>query len=456
MKLQGKGFALLLGLTLASASPMSWAAESAEHPSTAEARRFTDVFASVAERVGPSVVQIDVAVKDTSSATLRWYRGVPSVETPIRRGMGSGVIFSPTGHILTNNHVIEGALAINVRLNDGRLLPAKLIGRDLATDLAVLKVEATGLPAARFADSDRARVGEWVVAIGSPFGLGHTVTTGVLSAKGRGGLGVNAIEDYLQTDASINPGNSGGPLVALDGSVLGINTMIVGRGQGIGFAVPSNMARRVVMQLMKTGRVQRAWIGVGLQDVTPEIAAELNTTAGSGALINSVTQGGPAHRANLQPGDIVATVAGKPIRDAQELTREVLNHDVGQTVRLEVVRAGKRYVTDLQLQARSEPLPPLLPMQQATPASSGLGLQVRNVVMTPARAGVEPSAVAQVIGVLPGSAADRAGLRPQDLIVQADNVSMPNAEQVAKALEDGRALLLVRRGNTAFFAALRR
>src|SRR5947209_8232602 len=189
--------------------------------------------------------------------------------------MGSGVVFTPDGAIVTNNHVVEEALTINVRMRDGRYLPARLVGRDPETDLAVVKVDTTGLIAAKFADSDAARVGEWVVAIGSPFGLGYTVTTGVLSAKGRGGLGMNAIEDYLQTDASINPGNSGGPLCTLDGQVLGINTMIVGRGSGIGFPVPSNLARRTADQLVRGGRVQRAWIGVGIQDVTPEIATEI-------------------------------------------------------------------------------------------------------------------------------------------------------------------------------------
>jgi len=197
-----------------------------------EARRLSEGFAAVAEKVSPSVVQIEVTVREPTSQTLRWYKGGPSgtTETPAQRGMGSGVIFSADGAILTNNHVVEDALTITVRLRDGRLLPARLAGRDTATDLALIRVDAKNLTPARFADSDAVRVGEWVVAIGSPFGLGYTVTTGVVSAKGRGGVGVNSVEDYLQTDASINPGNSGGPLVNLDGQVLGINTMIVGRG----------------------------------------------------------------------------------------------------------------------------------------------------------------------------------------------------------------------------------
>ncbi len=304
-------------------------ARSAE-TSSADARRVAGAFSAVVEKVSPSVVQLDVAVADQSSEAFRWFKGFPGFETPVHRGLGSGVVFSTDGHILTNNHVIDGAMAISVRLGDGRLLPASVVGRDIAVDLAVLKVQAQGLTPATFADSDRSRVGDWVMAVGSPFGLGHTVTMGVLSAKARGGLGVNAIEDYLQTDASINPGNSGGPLLNLDGQVLGINTMIVGRGQGIGFAVPSNMAKRVAEQILRTGRVQRPWTGLGTQDLSPEIAVELNLAAGSGALVNQVVPGSPAHQARLQPGDIVASVEGKRVNDAQDFMREILVHEVGQ------------------------------------------------------------------------------------------------------------------------------
>src|SRR4029079_11998557 len=257
-----------------------------------EAKKLSDGFVAVAERLSPAVVQIEVTARDENADQVLRFFG-KNQDSPIARGTGSGVVFTSDGAILTNNHVIDHALTINVRLRDGRLLTAKLVGRDPATDLAVIKVDATGLTAAKFSDSDAARVGEWVVAIGSPFALGYTVTTGVLSAKGRGGLGMNQIEDYLQTDASINPGHSAGPLVALHGSVLGINTMIVGRGAGIGFAVPSNLARRVADQILKKGKVERAWIGVGIQDLTPELALALKVTdSRSGVLINSITEGG--------------------------------------------------------------------------------------------------------------------------------------------------------------------
>ncbi|MBI5538035.1 MAG: trypsin-like peptidase domain-containing protein [Deltaproteobacteria bacterium] len=424
---------------------------------SADARRIAGAFAAVAAKVSPSVVQIDVSVRDESAAIVRWYKGVPSVESSVKRGLGSGVIISADGHILTNNHVIEEALAINVRLPDGRMMPATVVGRDVGADLALIKVAATGLQTATFADSDQARVGEWVMAIGSPFGLGHTVTMGVLSAKSRGGLGVNAVEDYLQTDASINPGNSGGPLVNLDGHVIGINDMIVGRGQGIGFAIPSKMAKRVAEQLVKNGKVKRAWIGVGMQDLTPEIAAEFRVDAGSGTLLNQVVAGGPAERSRLQAGDIVAAIAGKPVHDAQELMREVLSRDVGQTVRLEVVRGGKRYATDVVLAERPEQPTPPLPMQQAAAQAPNLGLAVQNVVAGPRpRPDQPPPTAAQVVGVIPGSPADRAGLRAGDIVLQADGATRPDAQAVLKSTEDGHVLMLVQRRQGTFFAAIRR
>jgi len=280
---------------------------------TAEAKRLSEGFVAVAERTSPSVVQIDITARDEKADALMRFFGRSGQGEPVARGTGSGVVFTADGAILTNNHVVEEALTINVRFRDGRYLPARLVGRDPATDLAVVKVDAGGLTPAKFADSDAARVGEWVVAIGSPFGLGYTVTAGVLSAKGRGGLGMNMIEDYLQTDASINPGNSGGPLCNLQGDVLGVNTMIVGKGQGIGFAVPSNIAQRVGQQLLKTGHVSRAWLGVAVQDVTPEIATAMHLTPGAGALVNNVSPDGPAFKANLRPGDVIETFEDREI-----------------------------------------------------------------------------------------------------------------------------------------------
>jgi S1-C subfamily serine protease len=424
--------------------------------SQAEARRLSDAFVSVAERVSPSVVQIDVTSRDESADhVLRWLgRGGDS---PIARGTGSGVVFTPDGAILTNNHVIEEALTINVHLRDGRFLPARLVGRDPATDLAVIKVDATGLVAAKFADSDAARVGEWVVAIGSPFGLGYTVTTGVLSAKGRGGLGMNAIEDYLQTDASINPGNSGGPLCDLNGSVLGINTMIVGRGSGIGFAVPSSLARRAAEQILKTGHVERAWIGVGVQDITPELATAMKVDPRAGALVNLINDGGPAAKANMRAGDVIASVGGKAVHDSRELIREVLVHDVGQSVQLEIVREGKRYGTSIQLTARPEPPIPPLPVQQQGVPHAGLGMSVRD--LTPQQAvqlGLLAKQVPVVTNVAPGSSADRAGIKAGDVIVEVDGIVDPSSQQLQEASRDGQLVLRIRRRDAAFYAALKK
>jgi S1-C subfamily serine protease len=239
--------------------------------------------------------------------------------------------------------------------------------------------------------------------------------------------------------------------------VLGINTMIVGRGQGIGFAVPSNLARRTADQLARTGRVQRAWIGVGIQDVTPEIANELKVDPGAGALVNSVAADGPGAKAQLHPGDVVAAVNGKRVRDAQELIRELLARDVGHAVLLEVIRAGKRYATKAELAARPEPTLAPAPVQQEATQSQGLGLALRD--LTPDQSvqlGLPPRSLAAIAQVAPGSAGDRAGLRAGDIVIEADGIAEPSAAQVTQAGIDGHMLLRVRRREAAFYAAVRR
>lgn len=429
-------------------------AQTKEAPSTpTEARKLSDAFVQVAEKVSPSVVQIDVTAREEPDPMMKMFG---RSDSPIARGTGSGVVFTADGAILTNNHVIENALSISVRFRDGRLLSAKLVGRDPSTDLAVIKVDGAHT-AARFADSDGSRVGEWVVAIGSPFGLGYSVTTGVLSAKGRGGLGMNAIEDYLQTDASINPGNSGGPLCDLEGRVVGINTMIIGRGAGIGFAVPSNLARRVADQLLKKGKVERAWIGVGIQDLSPELAAAMKLDPRAGVLVNSINTNGPAQRANMKPGDVIASVAGKPVRDGRELIREVIANDVGRTIPVEVIRDGKRYTSQVLLTPRPEaPVPPL-PMSQPLAQPSGLGLTVRDLTGEQAASlGLPSKPIAVVASIVPGSAADRASLKPGDVLVEVDGATDPTSTQVQDAARDGQILVRVRRKDAAFYAVVKK
>jgi S1-C subfamily serine protease len=268
---------------------------------------------------------------------------------------------------------------------------------------------------------------------------------------------MNAIEDYLQTDASINPGNSGGPICNLDGQVLGINTMIVGRGSGIGFAVPSNMARRVADQILKTGHVERAWIGVGAQDLTPELAAAMKLDPRAGALVNSVGDGSPAQKSSIKPGDVIAAVGGKPVHDSHELVREVLTIDVGKVVSLEVIRDGKHYASNVTLTARPEAPVPALPVQQQGVPQPGLGLAIRDLTAQQAQMlGLPAKVLAAVSSVAPGSSADRAGLKIGDVILEVDGVADPTAAQVQEAAADGLLVLRLRRGQSSFYAAIKK
>jgi S1-C subfamily serine protease len=268
---------------------------------------------------------------------------------------------------------------------------------------------------------------------------------------------MNAIEDYLQTDASINPGNSGGPLCNLSGEVLGINTMIVGRGQGIGFAVPSSMAQRVGAQLLKGGHVSRPWLGVAVQDVTPELAAAMQIPGGFGALVNSVADGGPASKANMRPGDVIATLAGHEVHDAHGLIRDTINLQTGQALALEIIRGGKRYGTTITLSERPEaPLDPT-PQQQSPSTRQGMGLIVRDLSAPQAAQMALPAKPLPVVTqVAPGSPADRAGLRPGDVILEANGASEPTSAQMADLARSGSLLLRAKRGEAYFYTALKR
>src|SRR6266704_5367259 len=276
-----------------------------------------EAFTTVADRVTPAVVNVSTVPRKQSAEETperfreffgeefyeRFFRRRPREEA---RASGSGVMVDPKGYVLTNNHVIENAQDITVRLSDGRKFTAKLVGRDPKTDLAVLKVDAPALlPVAELGDSDQLRVGQWAIAIGNPFGLDRTVTVGIVSATARNRVGVATYENFIQTDASINPGNSGGPLLNLDGKVIGINTAIVASGQGIGFAIPANMARDVMKQLIAGGRVVRGWLGIVIQDVTDELASSFGVREREGVLVADVKKSGPAETAGLRAGDVV-------------------------------------------------------------------------------------------------------------------------------------------------------
>src|SRR5256884_2494929 len=312
-----------------------------------------EAFTTVADRVTPAVVNVSTVPRKQSAEETperfreffgedlydRYFRRRPRDDA---RASGSGVIVDPKGYILTNNHVIENAQDITVRLSDGRKLAGKLVGRDPKTDLAVLKVDAPApLPAAELGDSDRLRVGQWAIAIGNPFGLDRTVTVGIVSATARNRVGVATYENFIQTDASINPGNSGGPLLNLDGKVIGINTAIVAAGQGIGFSIPINQAREVMRQLIASGRVVRGWLGIAIQDVTDELAGTFGVREREGVLVAEVINGGPAEAAGVRQGDVIVELNGAPIKEVPELQRRVAAVAPGQPVKLKVIRDRK-------------------------------------------------------------------------------------------------------------------
>jgi len=268
--------------------------------------------------------------------------------------LGSGVIIDKRGYILTNFHVVKGADEIIVKLSTKKEYRGKTIGTDPKTDLAVVKIQPDGeLTVARLGDSERLRVGEWAIAIGNPFGLDQTVTVGVISATGRADVGVATYENFIQTDASINPGNSGGPLLNLKGEVIGINTAIVAAGQGIGFAIPINMIKRVVNQLVEKGRVVRGWLGIAVQPVSPELAQSLGAPSATGAVVASVYPGSPAAEAGLQQGDLILAFGGTPVEDYHHLQRLVADAEVGKTVTLHLLR--KKQAQDVQLRIGETP-----------------------------------------------------------------------------------------------------
>ena len=439
-------------LGTASASPKK---SSVDEDALSRAVAFETALTDVAESVSPSVVSIQVEVTRPQNEGVPFFFGGQG-RGGIVRGGGSGVILRPDGYILTNNHVVREASRIEVRLKNGKSFPATLVGADSATDLAMLKIDAKGLPQAEFASSEKARVGQFVIAIGSPFGLDYTVTTGVLSAKGRGGIGANEIEDYLQTDASINPGNSGGPLVNLHGRVLGINTMIIGRGSGIGFAIPAEIAQRVARQLIDNGTVKRAWLGVSFQEITPELAAHFGGTFDGGALVNAVVPQGPADKAGLQAGDVITAVGGQKIREGHDLLRTVLRHGVGERLSLDVRRGDKMKKISLVTGERPSE-DGAQSRQQGVQDDSMLGLALED--LTPRlreRFRYEGDGRVFVRGVAPGSDADRAGLRPGDIILQADRQAVRSIADVRTALKDGKALLYVERESRRFFQPISR
>jgi Do/DeqQ family serine protease len=333
---------------------------------------------------------------------------------------------------LTNNHVIENAREIIVRLSDARKFMATLVGRDPKTDLAVLKIDAPApLPTVEPADSDRLRVGQWAIAIGNPFGLDRTVTVGIISATARNRVGVTTYENFIQTDASINPGNSGGPLLNLDGKVIGINTAIVAAGQGIGFAIPINEARGVMAQLMSKGRVVRGWLGVVIQDVTDELASSFGVREREGVLVADVMKGGPAEAAGLRPGDVVVELNRTRVREVPDLQRRVAGVAPGERVRVVIVRDGARQPLTVTIGE----MPADEPNALVQAGADDFGLQVE--ALSPgamARLDLPVAHGVLVVEVAAGGPADRAGLRRGDVILEVARQPVSDGETIARAL----------------------
>jgi serine protease Do len=364
--------------------------------------------------------------------------------------------------IITNNHVVQGADRVRVVLHDGTELPGRVVGTDPETDLAVLQVDRDDLVAATFADSDEARVGDWVVALGSPYGLTQTVTAGIISAMGREAVGLARFENYIQTDAAINPGNSGGPLVDLDGQVVGINTAISSRGggnDGIGFAIPSRMVERVANDLAGDGTVERGWLGVSIQSLDdPDLAASFGTTARQGVLVSGVLDGTPAFKAGLEPGDIIMSIEGRSTDTPATLARTVANHAPNEEISLEVIRDGRTLVRMVTLGTR--PTDPSAEGSKTTPAEPTapprLGLELSPLDEDlREQANLRTSRGVFIGGVESDGPAAEAGIEPGDAIIRLNGTDVDDLETFQGTLDDipeGEPvrLLIERAGTTRF------
>jgi serine protease Do len=370
--------------------------------------------------------------------------------------LGSGFVISEEGMIITNNHVVEKATEIKIKLQTGKEYDAKLVGRDPKTDLALIQVEPDkDFPApAVLGDSDALRVGDWVMAVGNPFGLGHTVTTGIISAKSRV-LGAGPYDDFLQTDAAINPGNSGGPLFNMAGQVIGINTAIIAQGQGLGFAIPVNMAKDLLPQL-KTGKVVRGWLGVMIQDITPQLAESFGLKSAKGVLVSDVVKASPAEKAGLKQGDVIIRFDAKEIENAHKLSQMVAATTPDTQVKVDIRRNGNAKTVTLTIGT--------MPLEEKTIVASNeetnWGMAVQE--LTPQLAqqlGLDPGTIGVLIsGISEGSPAAEAGLRPGDLISEVNRTVVKNLNDYHKALKQVKngenLLLLIKRGNGALYVVL--
>jgi len=437
-------------------------------------------FAELAEHLNPSVVNISTTQVSKGQGQRRQMPRMPfpspfgerdpfeefferffGGENPQRefrrRSLGSGFIINHEGYIVTNNHVVENASDIKVSLSDKEEYDAKVVGRDPKTDVALIKIEAKkDLSAVALGDSSKLRVGEWVIAIGNPFGLGHTVTTGIVSAKGRI-IGAGPYDDFIQTDASINPGNSGGPLFNMNGEVVGINTAIIASGQGIGFATPINVAKDLLVQLRDKGRVVRGWLGVQVQRVTPELAKSFGLDRERGALVADVMGDTPAAKAGIERGDIIVEFNGRKIDEMNDLPRVVANTPPDADVPVKLLRKGQEKIVQVKVAELKE--------ERQASAGGGtleesLGMTVQELTPEIARSlGLSETKGVVLTNVEDGSPAEEAGLRRGDVLVEVNQKKIENLRDYRAAI--GRVaggdslLLLVRRGDSVLYVALK-
>jgi serine protease Do len=439
---------VMIGLLLGSGLPMATAAKNAP------VRMVPQNFSALAETVSPAVVHIRVVktVKSEGPALGPFNRNPfgdneqfrdffshrfgpqrrPEFKQP---GLGSGFIIDKAGYIVTNNHVVDGADSIKVILKDETEYNAEVIGRDPVTDIALIKIEAKhDLPSVPLGSSDNLKVGEWVTAIGSPFGLQYTVTAGIVSAKGRV-IGSGPYDDFIQTDASINPGNSGGPLINMQGQVVGINTMIIAGGQGIGFAIPIDLAKGIVTQLKTSGQVTRGWLGITIQDLKGQLAEYYGVSGKTGVLVASVVPGDPADQAGIQPKDIITKINGEVVTTSRDLTKLAAKLGVGDTANVTILRNGKSKTLEIQIGKR--------PMSMASASESRqkekqgeYGFKVADLTPKMARRfNIEETSGVIVVGVIPNSQADAAGVQQGDLIIEINHKDIGSVKDF-KALID--------------------
>ncbi|GFO70388.1 peptidase [Geomonas limicola] len=443
-----------------------------KRPEPAAVLAFPRSFSELAQKVQPAVVNI------SSTSTVRvpgdpfrnffgqdggdqgmgeffgnFFHDIPDRAVK-QQSLGSGFIIDRDGYIVTNNHVVDKADDIKVKLSDGREFKARVVGRDTKTDLALIKISSPfkNLPVLPLGDSDKMRVGDWVLAVGNPFGLEHTVTQGIISATGRV-IGSGPYDNFLQTDAPINPGNSGGPLINMQGEVIGINTAIIQGGQGIGFAIPSNLARSVSDQIREKGKVTRGWLGVAVQTVTPEIAQSLGLKEAKGALVSSVVAESPASAAGLHTGDVVISCYGHPVATANDLPRIVAEAPVGKEIAITVVRDGN----ELPLRVTLKDASSATVARASVTSEADLGLKVALLDQRrQLRAGVPKGRGVVVTDVDEDGPAANAGIRPGDIILEVNRKPVRGVAGFFDALaaKGTPVLLLVHRGGTEFFVTV--